>query len=133
MFDAGANDTITLLTQLVERNGRAAVGADTREMDDILADDWVNINPDGQPASKLQILASFASGAVKTEAIETEDLDIRHYGDAAVIRGLYRVKAEIRGERVDYRIRRTDFCIARARRWQIVSSHVTRIAERQGA
>jgi ketosteroid isomerase-like protein len=96
--------------------------SDVRRFDEILADDFLNTNPDGSLVDKRAFLAQIGKpGAVKH--LECDDVRIRVMGDFAVIHGrtLYTKPDGQRGAG-----RYTDIWALRDGKWLCVAAQVMR-------
>jgi len=69
-----------------ERN-EALLKHDTATLDRMTSDDYTFINQRGELRTKAQILSGFKSGSFNYDAREISDLEVRVYGDAAVVTG----------------------------------------------
>jgi ketosteroid isomerase-like protein len=67
------------------------------------------------------------SGTVKYESIEPRDVQVRVYGNTAVITGAGRFRVTARGEKLDNQLRYTNVWVLRDGRWQMVSWQSTKI------
>ena len=100
----------------------AGLNRDAAAMERIVARDFTITFGDGTIRDKAEIMRRLRLGTKNPDEYEwTEDSQVRIYGDAAVITGrfLYRSKDTV-GES-----RYTDTYIKRARRWQVVASHLS--------
>ena len=70
----------------LERN-QALLKHDTATLDRMTSDDYTFINQRGELRTKSEILAGFKSGTFNYDAREISDLQVRVYGDAAVVTG----------------------------------------------
>jgi ketosteroid isomerase-like protein len=106
----------------------AVQASDVRALDEIIAEDYVGTTATGAVQNKQQYLAAFVSGDRVTSLLTTEDLDVRLYGDAAVITHGGRAEGTFKGTPTGGEFRWTHVLVRRDGRWQAVSNHVTRIA-----
>jgi ketosteroid isomerase-like protein len=113
---------IDILRQLNQDYIRSVQISDTRRFDEILADDFLNSNPDGSLVDRAQFLAQIARPATISN-LEANDVRVRVMGDFAIIhaRTTY-VNAEGRAGAGRY----TDIWARRQDRWLCVAAHVTR-------
>ncbi len=121
--DAAANFPDTeALRQLNEDFIRSVQLSDVRRFDEILADDFLNSNPDGSLVDRAGFLAQIARPAMISN-LEAHDVRIRIMGDIAIIhaRTTYK-KPDGRAGAGRY----TDVWARRQGRWLCVSAHVTR-------
>ncbi len=110
------------LTEALLRDEFAAVGR-------IYADDFTLTNANGLVRDRARRMAMLKSGAVKNLSINQEDVDVRVYGDTAVVTGraAFRVRsdAEEHGETQRF----MHVLVKREGRWQMVAQQMTRITE----
>ncbi len=109
---------------------QALVQGDLAKLDQIVGDDLVYISPTGQVQTKAEVVADRKSGALKVSAIEAEDVQVRVYGETAVV--TYRTinKGFLdNGKDFSGQIRATSVYVKRDGRWQLVSQQMTRIAQ----
>src|SRR5919106_3825816 len=64
---------------------RAMVENDAEAIGQYMADDWTIIGPDGSVGDKATFLGLIRSGMLSHDVMESEDLNVRVYGDAAVL------------------------------------------------
>ena len=65
---------------------RAVVANDAEAIGKFLADDWVIVDPNGDIIDKARFLSVIKSGVLTHELMESEDMQVRSYGDSAVSR-----------------------------------------------
>jgi len=75
---------IDILRQLNQDYIRSVQISDTRRFDEILADDFLNSNPDGSLVDRAQFLAQIARPATISN-LEANDVRVRVMGDFAII------------------------------------------------
>ena len=107
--DTLANDVDIDILQKLNRDYIKSVQlSDVRRFDEILADDFLNSNPDGSLVDRAGFLAQIAPPATISN-FEAHDVRIRRIGDVAIIHGrTHRIWARRLG------------------RWLCVAAHVTR-------
>ena len=108
---------------------RALVAADMVVARQLHADDFQLITPSGSTYSKEEYLSRIASGVFNYLVWEPDSpIEVRLYGQAAVIRYRAQLEGIMRGEPMELaRDRHTDSYEYRAGRWQVVWSQATRI------
>jgi ketosteroid isomerase-like protein len=108
---------------------RSLVSADMETARRLHADDFQLINPLGGSLSKEQYLRQIASGEIDYLEWEPGTIEVKIYGDAAVIR--YQAQLRIRvvalPDAPSGRFWHTDVYEKRNGRWQVVWSHATQI------
>lgn len=121
--DAAANPAATdTLRRLNEDFVRSVEMSDVRRFDEILAEDFLNSNPDGSLVDRAGFLAQIARPPMVSK-LEAHDVRVRIMGDIAIIhaRTTYRKPDGQAGAG-----RYTDVWARRQGHWLCVSAHVTR-------
>ena len=107
---------------------RALVEANMEVARQLHADDFQLINPRGGSLSKEQYLEGIASGQLDYLVWEPESIEVRLYGEAAVIRYQSQLEIVVQGQKVPrQRYWHTDTYEKRNGRWQVVWSQATGI------
>ena len=92
------------------------------------ADDFQLINPFGDALSKEQYLGDVASGEIDYLVWEPQTIEVRLYGQVAVIRYQSQVEIVVGGQKVSLRrYWHTDSYEEHDGRWQVVWSQATEI------
>jgi hypothetical protein len=105
---------------------RALVDANMEVARQLHADDFQLINPVGVPSSKEQYLGAVASGELDYLRWEPGPIDVRVYGDAAIIRYQSQLDNVVQGQHLGLRPHwHTDSYEKRKGRWQVVWSQAT--------
>ena len=118
------------LLKLEKEFARAIVKNDAEAIGQFLADDWVIIDADGGIIDKARFLGVVESGALIHEMMESDDFEIRIYGDSAVVSGLTRTKGKFMGQDFSTHERATDVFVMQNGRWQCVFSQLTRFIKK---
>lgn len=94
-----------------------------------VADDLVITGADGMvlPNAKAPILENIRSGAWKVEAISVDNINVRVFGEAAVVTATQTERSQFRGADSGGRFQYTHLWVKRRGRWQVVAAHVTRL------
>jgi hypothetical protein len=107
---------------------RSLVEADIETARRLHADDFQLVSPSGATLSKEQYLGQVASGELDYVTWEPETIDVRSYGDGAVLRYRAQAQAIFGGQRVPLRsFWHMDVYEKRNGRWQAVWSQATLI------
>lgn len=116
------NADIDTLQQLNRDYIRSVQMSDVRRFDEILAEDFLNSNPDGSLVDRAGFLAQIARPAVISN-LEAHEVRVRIMGDIAIIhaRTTYNKPDGLAGAG-----RYTDVWARRQGQWLCVSAHVTR-------
>src|SRR5215475_3617848 len=91
------------INTLYDAGDHALMTADIPALSDILADDYIQYDPAGQPFTKQQILENFRSGTVRYPSIVSTGRTIRLFGAMAVVHGSEDDIVERRGQRTQAR------------------------------
>lgn len=86
----------------------------------IMADDYTHIQTDGSVIGKEEDLASYQTGTRHWEFAESDQYDVRMYGDTAILIGRWRARGVNAGQRFDYIARFTAVYVKRKGHWQMV-------------
>ena len=118
------------IDQLEDEWRNAVLTSDTKEMDSLLAEDYISITPSGTVQTKEETLANLRAGRVHFTTLTISDRKVRFYGSTAVVTSLANVQAttsdgEIGG---DYRYTRV-YAKDPQGRWRIVSFEASRVRE----
>ncbi|HEX2116839.1 MAG TPA: nuclear transport factor 2 family protein [Alphaproteobacteria bacterium] len=113
---------IEVLRRLNDDYIRSVQMSDVRRFDEILADDFLNSNPDGSLVDRAAFLAQTARPATILN-LRAEDVRIRVMGDCAIIHAR---TTYTRPDGVPAAGRYTDIWARREGRWLCVAAHVTR-------
>jgi hypothetical protein len=120
------SDTTRELKRIQEQLATTWKNGDCDAWGGFLAADWSVIHITGEIITKSEALQMCRGSRPPIESLAADDLAVRSYGDAAVVRG--RTTMITGGQNPQtVRLRFTDVFIRRAGRWQAVASHATRL------
>lgn len=122
-FTATETELRNLNRQAAEMQVRRDVATATR----LLADDYIFTQADGNVTNKAENIAIIGSPEFVCQSLTTDDIQVRVYGDTALVLGRATMKATYKGQDVGGEFRYTDVWVRRAGRWQNVASHATRL------
>ena len=113
--------------QVFDQVSAALERADTAALDQIYADDYTLVNEFGVVTTKAPRLAALKAGELKYESVVFDEVNVRLYGNTAVL--TYRVtsKGRSKGEEIGGQFRATSTYVKMKGRWQLVAAQVTRI------
>ena len=100
---------------------------DAEAIDRIQSPDYVFTGPGGRVWNKTEALATIKAGDLEIDSFELSDLNVRVYGDAAVVTFRVAWQGRFRGQDISGPQRMTDVFVKRDGRWQCVASQATRI------
>ncbi|HEX2833847.1 MAG TPA: nuclear transport factor 2 family protein [Thermoanaerobaculia bacterium] len=96
-----------------------------------LGDDYVLITPGGTRRSKADVIRELATTGMKMEPYDPREVQIRLYGDAAVVTGRMLQRFTLGGIRYQSDLRYTDVYVKRKGKWLLVSAHTSNVAQRR--
>ena len=102
----------------------AWISGDRTTIERIIAPEWRSTEPDGRSSDRGRVLADVFETRVHTiRRVDNDDVQVRVFGDAAVVTGRVHGVGEFAGTPYDVVIRFTDTFIRRGHQWQVVASH----------
>jgi ketosteroid isomerase-like protein len=105
----------------------AVVKRDVGALDRILADDFQLIWVNGQVSGKREMLGGVTARKAEIDPFETEDVNVRVYGDTAVLTGRFTQTARLGDRSETNQFRYTDIYHRTKHGWQAVSAHASLI------
>jgi ketosteroid isomerase-like protein len=120
--DAGISQTLRATEQAwlnAEKNHDAAA------FEQIVADDWIAINPDGKSQTKTERAAEIKTA--RTASATLGDMKVRVFGDTAVVTGTDDEITMIDGKRSSDHYVWTDVFVKRNGKWLAVASQTAQI------
>lgn len=103
----------------------AVVERDTKVLDRVLADDFRLIWIDGSVSNKAELIAAVTKRKAAIDPFSTEDVQVRIYGDTAILTGRFTQTARLGARSETNSFRYTDVYVRRAGRWRAVSAHAS--------
>ena len=115
------------LIRLAREWDRAMVGNDPEAIGRFMADDWIIIGTDGRIGDRRTFLGLVESGALTHDVMESHDIDLRVYGDTAVLvsRGISGGRYQGRPFREEERA--TCVFVRQDGVWKCVLTHLSRL------
>jgi len=106
----------------------AHLRGDVQTLEEIMAFDYVKIQPDGSLSDKRTTLASYQPDQRAWDVARGDEYDVRVYGDTAVVIGIWTARGINNGQPFDYAARFLSIYVRRAGRWQMVAEQSTEIS-----
>ena len=103
--------------QLQQAFTEAERKADIDTLHTLLADDFRSIGEQGVVLDKAQWLGKFADFAY--ESIASSDVEVRHYGHAAIVRSVQRSRATWRGQAMELTTRVSQTWVELPEGWRL--------------
>ncbi len=117
---------IETLRETERRLAAAWVEGDRLFIEETLADDWSVTDLTGQVLTKAEVLKEvFGSANRQVVSMEIDDINVRPFGDWAIVTGRTKAAGEYQGEVAQVTLRFTDVFVHRDGRWQVVASQAT--------
>lgn len=118
------------ILELERQFGEAMIQNDADSVGRILSDDWIIIDPDGSVIDKSRFLAVIRSGALRHEAMDSEDVRVRTYGDTATVTAVTHTRTKYLEKEFTTHERATDVFAKQSGRWQCVLTHLTTLTKK---
>src|SRR5262249_11325501 len=117
------------LTQLVKDLNEAVVKADIAALERVLHQDYVHHRPRGTVEDRTQYLENRKARRVDFQSLVADEINIRVYGDTALVTGRSTAKGKDQHGHMDEQRRWTRVLVRRDGRWQFVHFQGTPIPE----
>jgi ketosteroid isomerase-like protein len=118
------------ILELEKEFGDAMISNDVDAIGRFLSDNWIIIDPDGGVIDKSRFLTVIQSGALKHEAMDSEDIRVLTYANAATVTAVTSTKSKYLGKEFKTRERATDVFVKTNGRWQCVLTHLTTLTKK---
>jgi ketosteroid isomerase-like protein len=120
-----------LITKMENDRIQAGVRKDVDAIAAVTADDYVMIDFEGKVRNKAATLERIKSSEIQLQSNSLDELDVRIYGDAAIVTGRATPKGTMSGNDFSRPIRYTRVYVKKNGNWQVVSFQQTRVVEDQ--
>jgi ketosteroid isomerase-like protein len=122
-LDGPSGNTEEEVRQLHSEIIQAQLTSDTATLDRL------STNPLGVVQTKAQRLAEMKSGGRKLDAFSIADVQVRAYGDTAVVTSRATLSGQRQGQDISGQYRGIDVYVKKQGQWQVVAAQATRIAQ----
>ena len=112
---------------------RAMVANDASAIGRFMADDWTIVGADGRISDKATFLALIRSGALKHDVMQTDDITVRVYGDAALLLARGISGGSWQGQPFREVERQSNLFVRQGAQWRCVLTHLSRLGSEQGS
>lgn len=128
---AFSNDAATAQSALEFQSARfkAMVEEDMESLEQFLADDLTYSHTTGWTESKSEFLSTVESRKIDYLSMTPDDVEVRVYGDVAVMTGLSRMQGAVGDRKVSFTIRFLDVSRRVGDSWQLVAWQSVKIPE----
>jgi ketosteroid isomerase-like protein len=114
-------DVAEEVKQVEQRRVQALTSRDYAALEKLLGDDLTYTHSNGRFETKAQLLESLRSGNLEYRLMQHADVQVRSYGDTAVMTGRSRLKVISKAHHLEVPIRFTLVYVKRAGEWQLVA------------
>lgn len=118
-------DTLDEIVRLDREISVATWTGDTVWFQQNLTDDYVLITPDGETRNKRDVIRGLVRPGLKMEPYETTEVQVRVYGDAAIVTGRMQQSFSLGRTRYKNDLRYTHIYAKRRGRWYLASAHTS--------
>ena len=117
------NEVVAHLSSQEQRIGRAIAEGNVSVIEDLLAAEFVSTTPEGVVLTKQEVISSLFSTTYEIDSFENTDIDVRVYGNAAVVVARGMVRGRYNGRDANGEFRYTRVWAQRGGRWYAVAAH----------
>ena len=104
---------------------RALEAKDRQALDQIVAQDFAFIEPDGTLKTRNEYLTDRSSDLADIESFEISEVKTRVYGTSALVSGVAHITERRQGNRYRFSLRWKELWLKNTGRWQVVASQAT--------
>ena len=116
------------LVALAHAWDRAMVANDVAAIGRFMADDWMIVGSDGSISDRTTFLTLIESGALSHDVMQTDDIIVRVYGDAAVLLARGISGGTWQGRPFREEERQSNLFVRQGATWRCVLTHLSRLA-----
>ena len=114
----------------IENTGAAAIVAgDLKALGEFFSADWKIVDTAASTMDREQLFKAMKDGTLTFSSYEQSELEVRIYGDAAVVIGIGKSKGAWKSDAFTSHERFTDVFIRREGKWLCVSTHTSEFPE----
>lgn len=117
------------LMQMERDWNNALLAKDYKTLGRIMADDWIAIDYRGLTVTKAESIAELKSGESSNQSVELGEMNVRVFGNTAIVMGSDTEKSEYHGKDSSGRYAWMDVFVKRSGRWQVVATETTKITK----
>jgi uncharacterized protein (TIGR02246 family) len=125
-------DTAQQLRRVAQDWVTAELRGDTAALGGILADDFVGIGPLGFMLTKEEWIQRHQSGVLRYTSLTLEDVQVRVYGDAAILTGRETQTATYGGQDIPGEFRATLIWVRQQGRWRLAGQQLSALGQPPG-
>ena len=118
-------DPVAAVQKLTTDLGTALSSGNADQLDGLLSDGYLHINDNGQLVTKPDLIAGVRNGSVRYNSVNIQEVNIRVYGDAAVVNATFMGTNAANGTRSNVEDRVTFVAAREGDNWRFVSGQTT--------
>lgn len=108
---------------------QAQMTRDSRALESLIGDRFVNTEWDGEVSNRDRFLEDIRDPKFKPTAVSIQDTRVNIYHETAVVTGTYHTKGSYNAKPYDHVGRFTDTWIYQDGKWECVASHTSLVAK----
>jgi len=121
------DEQIGLVEQAQKRFDAAELAGDAETLENLLTDDFLSIGPKGFVLTKSEWIGRHVHFTY--HALDVSEVDIRLYGDAAIVRNVQRNRATYDGNETAIAVRVSQTWVRQVDAWQLAGIQFSPLAE----
>jgi ketosteroid isomerase-like protein len=119
------------LFRLADEWDRAMVTNDAAAIGAFMAEEWTIVDSDGSVCDKASFLALVESGALTHDLMTTEEMNVRLYGNTAVVTARGVSAGHYQGNPFREVERSSSIFVNQAGQWRCVLTHLSRLVQKE--
>ena len=109
------------IIELESQRIAAMIGGDEATLDAVLADDLIYTHSTARVETKAEFIGNVASGRTRYVSFERDDVNIRDYGDTAIVTGHAKLHVSTGDRDHEFQVRFLDVYCRLNGNWQMVA------------
>jgi ketosteroid isomerase-like protein len=127
VFGQGAPTVADSIRLLEQARARALLASDTLALAQMIAPEFTEVARRGTIRTREDNFRDLATDALQYTSLAFDSLEVRVYGEVAIVRGIATSSRVLNDRPETWRVRYTRIFIRRASRWQAVAAQSTPI------
>lgn len=124
---AFADDAVDQVTKTDHQWAEATLHRDAAVLNKILADDLKYVHGNGSVQNKKEFIDSLKSGDLQYHTIDYQELDVKAFGETAVVMGKLRLNITMNKQEQKFEVRFLRVYVKRKGAWQLLAHQATRL------
>jgi hypothetical protein len=123
---------MTDILNTVETWERAERENDSAALESVLTEDFAGIGPRGFKLDKKQWMARYNDGGYRNTAFSWDEVEVREYVDARIVRGVQSNRGVYQGQETGGRFRGTQVYVREDGAWKLAAMQLSEMMEPPG-